>query len=68
MSETLCPEVKEYLDSLLSGSRGEKLSGSGFSIDSRTIKNNQTFIALKGLNFNGHNFIEEAISKKGQFF
>jgi UDP-N-acetylmuramoyl-tripeptide--D-alanyl-D-alanine ligase len=63
MSETLCPEVKEYLDSLLSGSRGEKLSGSGFSIDSRTIKNNQTFIALKGLNFNGHNFIEEAISK-----
>ena len=29
----------------------------GFSIDSRTIKANEIFIALRGKNNNGHNFI-----------
>ena len=33
----------------------------GLSIDSRTIKKNEIFLALKGENFDGHNFIEPAI-------
>ena len=36
---------------------------SGISIDDRTIKKGELFIALVGENFDGHNFIESAISK-----
>ena len=35
----------------------------GISIDDRTIKKGELFIALIGKNFDGHNFIESAISK-----
>lgn len=36
----------------------------GVSIDSRTIKPGNLFIAIKGENFDGHNFVQEA-EKKG---
>ncbi len=36
----------------------------GFSIDSRTLKEKEGFIALKGKFFDGHRFVEEAIKKK----
>ncbi len=39
------------------------ISVSGISIDSRTIKPGQAFIAVKGNNFDGHDFINEAIKK-----
>ncbi|MCM8795883.1 MAG: Mur ligase domain-containing protein, partial [Candidatus Omnitrophica bacterium] len=35
----------------------------GISIDSRTLKAGEAFIAIKGNNFDGHDFIEEAIKK-----
>lgn len=35
----------------------------GVSIDSRTIKNGQVFVAIKGERFDGHNFINDAIKK-----
>ncbi|MCM8801224.1 MAG: UDP-N-acetylmuramoyl-tripeptide--D-alanyl-D-alanine ligase [Candidatus Omnitrophica bacterium] len=35
----------------------------GISIDSRTIKRQQAFVAIKGKNFDGHDFIKEAIAK-----
>ena len=35
----------------------------GISIDDRTIKKGELFIALIGENFDGHNFVESAISK-----
>lgn len=35
----------------------------GISIDSRTIKPQSAFIAIKGSNFDGHNFMAEAIKK-----
>lgn len=38
-------------------------SKEGFSIDSRTIKKDQIFIALKGSKSDGHDFIKEAINK-----
>ncbi|MFA5008727.1 MAG: UDP-N-acetylmuramoyl-tripeptide--D-alanyl-D-alanine ligase [Candidatus Omnitrophota bacterium] len=34
---------------------------SGFSIDSRTVKNGQAFIAIKGKLRDGHDFIKEAV-------
>ena len=45
-----------------------KLSGSSinvdsFSIDTRTINPNEAYIALKGENFDGHEFISEAALK-----
>lgn len=35
----------------------------GFSIDSRSIRKGEVFIALKGETFNGHQFIEESLEK-----
>ena len=35
----------------------------GISIDDRTIKKGELFIALIGENFDGHKFIESAIAK-----
>ncbi|MCK5451006.1 MAG: UDP-N-acetylmuramoyl-tripeptide--D-alanyl-D-alanine ligase, partial [Candidatus Omnitrophica bacterium] len=43
---------------LISSSPDEIVSG--FSIDSRTVKPGQLFIAVKGENFDGHDFISEA--------
>jgi UDP-N-acetylmuramoyl-tripeptide--D-alanyl-D-alanine ligase len=36
----------------------------GFSIDSRTIKKGQAFVAIAGKHFDGHNFIEQAVRRK----
>ena len=35
----------------------------GFSTDTRTIKPHEYFVAIKGNNFNGHDFIQKAIEK-----
>ena len=42
---------------------GKNQNVSGISINERTIKNNELFIALKGTRFDGHNFIESAVKK-----
>ncbi len=39
------------------------ITARGISIDSRTIKPQDVFIAIKGNNFDGHDFINEAITK-----
>ena len=36
------------------------------SLDSRTISNCELFIAIKGTNFDGHNFLSEVIKKGGK--
>ncbi|MFM7716749.1 MAG: Mur ligase domain-containing protein, partial [Microcystis sp.] len=36
---------------------------SGINTDSRTIESGQAFLALKGDNFNGHDFIDMAIER-----
>ena len=36
------------------------------SLDSRTILNHELFIAIKGTNFDGHNFLSEVIKKGGK--
>lgn len=44
-------------------SKGPKLIN-GVSTDSRTIREGECFIALKGKNFDGHDFVKECLSKK----
>ena len=33
------------------------------SIDTRTIKKNELFVAINGINFNGNDYVEEAFKK-----
>jgi len=57
---------------LLKATKGNLVCGNkdviveGISIDSRTIKSGEAFIAIKGNNFDGQDFIKEAISKKAK--
>src|SRR3989338_7680035 len=56
------------LREILKATGGKVISGdgeriSGISVDSRTIKTGELFIALKGKNFDGHNFVGEAVKK-----
>jgi len=56
------------LDEILEATGGKVLFGkteefSGLSIDSRTIKGGELFVALRGANFDGHNFVAAALEK-----
>ena len=57
------------VNELLKATQGKLINGSphivvrGVSIDSRTIKKDDAFIAIKGNNFDGHDFIEEVLRK-----
>ncbi|MEO0202607.1 MAG: UDP-N-acetylmuramoyl-tripeptide--D-alanyl-D-alanine ligase [candidate division WOR-3 bacterium] len=42
---------------------GEDKEIKGFSTDSRTIREGELFIALRGENFNGEDFVEDALNK-----
>jgi UDP-N-acetylmuramoyl-tripeptide--D-alanyl-D-alanine ligase len=44
-------------------SRSGEIAVSGISTDSRTIAPGEAFVAVKGDNFDGHRFIEEAVRK-----
>jgi UDP-N-acetylmuramoyl-tripeptide--D-alanyl-D-alanine ligase len=54
---------------IVQATEGKLLSGSGnavvggLSVDSRTIKPGEFFIAIRGSNFNGHDFIPDAAEK-----
>lgn len=58
--------VKEILDitgaGLVKGNPNKRITG--VSIDSRTIKQGQVFVAIKGPRFDGHNFILDAFKNK----
>lgn len=57
------------VDELLKATAGRLISGrldqeiKGVSIDSRTLKPQECFIAIRGSNFDGHNFIDAAVKK-----
>ena len=49
---------------ILSAKRvGENITVTGLSTDTRTIKGGELFVALKGHNFDGHDFINTALEK-----
>ncbi len=43
------------------------LKSSGVSIDTRTIRNREVFFALRGENFDGHLYIDQAIKKGAKY-
>ncbi len=45
------------------GSSNRDWAAHGVSIDSRTVRSGELFIALKGPNLDGHNFVAEAVAK-----
>src|SRR3989304_7234297 len=57
------------IEEIIKATGGKILHGSyvlpvsGISIDSRTIKDGELFVAIKGDVFDGHNFIEDAMKK-----
>lgn len=52
------------ISGILSAERiGENIAVKGISTDTRTIKGGELFLALKGPNFDGHNFIKTAFEK-----
>ncbi len=61
--------AKFSIKELLKISNGKLISGrmnvgaQGISIDSRSLRKGQIFIAIKGENFDGHNFVSEAFKK-----
>ncbi len=61
--------MKFYLDEVLFATKGkiigkrENALFNGISTDSRKIKNGSLFIPLKGKNFDGHDYIVEALNK-----
>ena len=42
---------------------GKDVEVSGFSIDSRTVKKGQCFVAIKGSRHDGHDFVKDAFNK-----
>lgn len=52
---------KQLAKAIPGNETGGSFSCRGISIDSRSIKPGQAFLALKGDNFDGHDFVEEAV-------
>ena len=63
MKITDSKEIKQLLKPLKASNLCNFKSIKGFSIDSRTIKEGETYIALKGQHHDGHKFIGSAIKK-----
>lgn len=55
--------LKEIASILNAQHFGDDIKVKGISTDTRTILGGELFVALKGPNFDGHNFIADAISK-----
>lgn len=60
--------MSKYSLKELAGFMGGELYGndmlvSGFSIDSRTLKNGDVFFCIKGENYDGHDFIDDCLKK-----
>ena len=45
----------------------DNLKFEGVSIDSKQVKKNHLFIAIKGRNYDGHSFVKEALKNKASF-
>ena len=71
MSSSVKNETLWTKDELMNASNGKDLTTkflnrkkiTGISIDTRSIKKNDLFIAIKGKNYDGHNFLEKALEK-----
>src|SRR5262245_21035460 len=55
-------EISQAIQAVRRPTDGE-IFPAGYSIDSRTIQPGECFIAIRGPNFDGHQFIAEALTK-----
>ena len=62
-ASSLSMTVKEIAEILSADFNGNDIKVKGVSTDTRTIQGGELFVALKGPNFDGHNFVTEAINK-----
>ena len=60
MNKYSLKEISKYIGGEF---HGRNTTVSGFSIDSRTINENEVFFCIKGKNFDGHNFIKSSLDK-----
>ena len=62
------PDVNKILGNIKNWDnlKNQFQSFKNISLDSRTILNRELFIAIKGTNFDGHNFLSEVIKKGGK--
>ena len=62
------PDVNKILGTIKNGDSlaNQFQTFKNISLDSRTILNRELFIAIKGKNFDGHNFLNEVIKKGGK--
>ena len=63
MKITDCKQIKQLLNPLRMNNLCNFKSVKGFSIDSRTIKKGECYIALKGQHHDGHKYIKAAVKK-----
>ncbi len=71
MSANFKNEILWTKDELIRASKGKDLTRkflndkkiTGISIDTRSIERNDLYIAIKGKNYDGHDFLEEALKK-----
>jgi len=54
--------IAEFLSA--TGEFDHKAMTSGYSIDSRTLQHGELFFAVKGENLDGHDYVEQALSKE----
>src|SRR3990167_7480171 len=62
--EIVMPLDNQFLYKVLNGAeilQGEISNNKGFSVDSRTLKKDEIFIALSGANSDGHNYLQAAL-------
>ncbi len=61
--------IHAHINDIVKCTKGKLVKGNeevqvrGVSIDSRTVKKGNLFIAIKGVNFDGHRFVAQAIKK-----
>src|SRR5690242_16422080 len=55
-------EINAAVGGTLEGPGNVKVKG--YSIDSRTLKPGELFVAIKGPRFDGHQFVQQAFEKK----
>lgn len=56
-------KITEAINGTLINCTDENLFISGVSTDSRKVKNAELFIALKGINMDGHDYVQKAVEK-----
>lgn len=56
-------ELAEITKGRISWYEGRGFEVGGISIDSRTLKKGEAFVAIRGRRFNGHDFIDKAVAK-----